>query len=129
MDKSTYRTKVGLAEMLRGGVIMDVVNAEQARLVGSPPRTHVARHLVRERPPALLLRHPAVAAELRSTFLEAGEEGLGRVRWRRWSSSTSKTALSDMSRRACAVRAYPAAPRSGGRDAHLRRAALLTRSS
>ena len=29
-QKSTWRTKVGLAEMLKGGVIMDVVNAEQA---------------------------------------------------------------------------------------------------
>jgi pyridoxal 5'-phosphate synthase pdxS subunit len=29
---STFATKVGLAEMLKGGVIMDVVNAEQARL-------------------------------------------------------------------------------------------------
>jgi pyridoxal 5'-phosphate synthase pdxS subunit len=32
MEKSTWRTKVGLAEMLRGGVIMDVTNAEQARI-------------------------------------------------------------------------------------------------
>lgn len=31
-QKSTWRTKVGHAEMLRGGVIMDVVNAEQARI-------------------------------------------------------------------------------------------------
>jgi pyridoxal 5'-phosphate synthase pdxS subunit len=30
MDKSTWRTKVGLAEMLKGGVIMDVTNREQA---------------------------------------------------------------------------------------------------
>jgi pyridoxal 5'-phosphate synthase pdxS subunit len=29
-QKATWRTKVGLAEMLTGGVIMDVVNAEQA---------------------------------------------------------------------------------------------------
>jgi pyridoxal 5'-phosphate synthase pdxS subunit len=29
-EKSTWRTKVGLAEMLRGGVIMDVTNVEQA---------------------------------------------------------------------------------------------------
>ncbi|HEY3284532.1 MAG TPA: pyridoxal 5'-phosphate synthase lyase subunit PdxS [Armatimonadota bacterium] len=29
-ETSTWRTKVGLAEMLRGGVIMDVTNAEQA---------------------------------------------------------------------------------------------------
>jgi len=31
-EKSTWRTKVGLAEMLKGGVIMDVTNAEQARI-------------------------------------------------------------------------------------------------
>jgi pyridoxal 5'-phosphate synthase pdxS subunit len=31
-QKSTWRTKVGLAEMLKGGVIMDVVNAEQAMI-------------------------------------------------------------------------------------------------
>ncbi len=31
-DKSTWRNKVGLAEMLRGGVIMDVTNAEQAKI-------------------------------------------------------------------------------------------------
>jgi pyridoxal 5'-phosphate synthase pdxS subunit len=29
---STYRNKIGLAEMLKGGVIMDVVNAEQAKI-------------------------------------------------------------------------------------------------
>jgi len=32
MEKSTWRTKVGLAEMLKGGVIMDVTNAEQAKI-------------------------------------------------------------------------------------------------
>src|SRR6187551_417913 len=31
-DEATFRVKAGLAEMLRGGVIMDVVNAEQARI-------------------------------------------------------------------------------------------------
>jgi len=31
-QKATWRTKMGLAEMLKGGVIMDVVNAEQARV-------------------------------------------------------------------------------------------------
>ncbi|KAJ7551480.1 hypothetical protein O6H91_06G017200 [Diphasiastrum complanatum] len=30
--KSSYAVKVGLAQMLRGGVIMDVVNADQARI-------------------------------------------------------------------------------------------------
>ncbi|MCE5216206.1 pyridoxal 5'-phosphate synthase lyase subunit PdxS [bacterium] len=31
-EKSTWRNKVGLAEMLRGGVIMDVTTAEQAKI-------------------------------------------------------------------------------------------------
>ncbi len=32
MEKGTYETKVGLAEMLKGGVIMDVTNAEHAKI-------------------------------------------------------------------------------------------------
>ena len=32
MERSTWRTKVGLAEMLKGGVIMDVTSAEQAKI-------------------------------------------------------------------------------------------------
>jgi len=32
MDKSTFKSKVGLAEQLKGGVIMDVTNAEQAKI-------------------------------------------------------------------------------------------------
>src|SRR3954454_21179790 len=31
-DQATFRVKAGLAEMLKGGVIMDVVTADQARL-------------------------------------------------------------------------------------------------
>jgi pyridoxal 5'-phosphate synthase pdxS subunit len=31
-DESTFRVKAGLAEMLKGGVIMDVVDAEQAKI-------------------------------------------------------------------------------------------------
>lgn len=31
-ERSTWRNKVGLAEMLRGGVIMDVITAEQAKI-------------------------------------------------------------------------------------------------
>jgi pyridoxal 5'-phosphate synthase pdxS subunit len=31
-EQATWRTKVGLAEMLRGGVIMDITTAEQARI-------------------------------------------------------------------------------------------------
>ncbi|OQY44760.1 MAG: pyridoxal 5'-phosphate synthase lyase subunit PdxS [Anaerolineaceae bacterium 4572_78] len=32
MEKGSYEVKVGLAEMLKGGVIMDVTNAEQAKI-------------------------------------------------------------------------------------------------
>src|SRR4028119_1698102 len=32
MEKSTFKTKAGLAQMLKGGVIMDVVTADQARI-------------------------------------------------------------------------------------------------
>src|SRR5580692_1042762 len=31
-DRATFRLKTGLAEMLKGGVIMDVVNPEQAKI-------------------------------------------------------------------------------------------------
>src|SRR5881396_415171 len=31
-DEATFRVKTGLAEMLKGGVIMDVVDAEQAKI-------------------------------------------------------------------------------------------------
>ena len=32
MQKGTFKIKVGLAEMLKGGVIMDVTNVEQAEI-------------------------------------------------------------------------------------------------
>ena len=32
MEKGTFEIKVGLAEMLKSGVIMDVTNAEQAKI-------------------------------------------------------------------------------------------------
>ena len=32
MEKSTFATKKGLAQMLKGGVIMDVVTPDQARI-------------------------------------------------------------------------------------------------
>ena len=35
MDKGTWQVKAGHAQMLKGGVIMDVVNAEQARIAES----------------------------------------------------------------------------------------------
>ncbi len=35
-DEATFRVKAGLAEMLKGGVIMDVVDAEQAKIAETP---------------------------------------------------------------------------------------------
>ena len=32
MEKGTYEVKIGLAEMLKGGVIMDVTTPEQAKI-------------------------------------------------------------------------------------------------
>src|ERR1051326_1048161 len=47
--KGTFRVKSGLAEMLKGGVIMDVVTAEHARIAESPGAAAV---MARERVPA-----------------------------------------------------------------------------
>jgi pyridoxal 5'-phosphate synthase pdxS subunit len=35
-DSPSLRLKLGLAEMLKGGVIMDVMNVEQARIAEGP---------------------------------------------------------------------------------------------
>ncbi|PKN57631.1 MAG: pyridoxal 5'-phosphate synthase lyase subunit PdxS [Deltaproteobacteria bacterium HGW-Deltaproteobacteria-14] len=58
MEKSTFRVKVGLAEMLKGGVIMDVVNAEQARIAEDAGATAV---MALERVPAQIRKDGGVA--------------------------------------------------------------------
>src|SRR5687767_4384109 len=58
MEKSTVRTKVGLAEMLRGGVIMDVVNADQARIA---EEAGAAAVMALERVPAQIRKEGGVA--------------------------------------------------------------------
>ncbi|HET6386625.1 MAG TPA: pyridoxal 5'-phosphate synthase lyase subunit PdxS [Armatimonadota bacterium] len=55
---STWRNKVGLAEMLRGGVIMDVTNAEQARIAEEAGAVAV---MALERVPADIRREGGVA--------------------------------------------------------------------
>lgn len=57
-QKSTWRTKVGLAEMLRGGVIMDVVDAEQARIAEDAGAAAV---MALERVPSDIRAHGGVA--------------------------------------------------------------------
>ncbi len=54
----TFRVKVGLAEMLKGGVIMDVVNAEQARIA---EQAGAAAVMALERVPADIRREGGVA--------------------------------------------------------------------
>ena len=54
----TFRVKVGLAEMLKGGVIMDVVNAEQATIA---ERAGAAAVMALERVPADIRRDGGVA--------------------------------------------------------------------
>jgi len=58
MDKSTFATKVGLAEMLKGGVIMDVTSAEQARIA---EEAGAAAVMALERVPADIRKEGGVA--------------------------------------------------------------------
>lgn len=57
-QKSTWRTKVGLAEMLKGGVIMDVTNAEQAKIAEEAGAVAV---MALERVPADIRKEGGVA--------------------------------------------------------------------
>lgn len=57
-QKSTWQTKVGLAEMLKGGVIMDVTNAEQAKIAEEAGAVAV---MALERVPADIRKEGGVA--------------------------------------------------------------------
>ncbi len=57
-QKSTWRTKVGLAEMLKGGVIMDVANVEQAVIAHEAGATAV---MALERVPSDIRKDGGVA--------------------------------------------------------------------
>ncbi|PLS83356.1 MAG: pyridoxal 5'-phosphate synthase lyase subunit PdxS [Chloroflexi bacterium] len=58
MDKSTFKTKAGLAQMLKGGVIMDVVTPQQARIAEEAGAVAV---MALERVPADIRKHGGVA--------------------------------------------------------------------
>src|SRR5215472_18638171 len=58
MEKPTSTTKRGLSEMLRGGVIMDVVNADQARFA---EEAGAAAVMALERVPAQIRKEGGVA--------------------------------------------------------------------
>jgi pyridoxal 5'-phosphate synthase pdxS subunit len=57
-DEATFRVKAGLAQMLQGGVIMDVVDAEQARIAEAAGAVAV---MALERVPADIRRDGGVA--------------------------------------------------------------------
>src|SRR3954452_8425270 len=57
-DEATFRVKAGLAEMLKGGVIMDVVDAEQAKIAEDAGASAV---MALERVPADIRRDGGVA--------------------------------------------------------------------
>ena len=57
-DEATFRVKAGLAEMLKGGVIMDVVTPEQAKIAEDAGAAAV---MALERVPADIRAHGGVA--------------------------------------------------------------------
>ncbi|MBN2650863.1 MAG: pyridoxal 5'-phosphate synthase lyase subunit PdxS [Spirochaetales bacterium] len=58
MEKGTYEAKIGLAEMLKGGVIMDVMNVEQAKIAEEAGAVAV---MALERIPSLIRKEGGVA--------------------------------------------------------------------
>ncbi len=67
MDQGTERVKRGLAEMLKGGVIMDVTNAEQAKIAEEAGAVSV---MALERVPADIRRDGGVARMADPTIIE-----------------------------------------------------------
>src|ERR687893_749710 len=72
-DVATFRVKAGLAEMLKGGVIMDVVTAEQARIAESAGAAAV---MALERVPADIRASGGVARMADPTKIEEIKEAV-----------------------------------------------------
>src|SRR6187551_259939 len=69
----SFRLKVGLAEMLKGGVIMDVVDAEQARIAESAGAAAV---MALERVPADIRRDGGVARMSDPSMIKSIQEAV-----------------------------------------------------
>jgi pyridoxal 5'-phosphate synthase pdxS subunit len=67
-ESGTWKVKTGLAQMLKGGVIMDVVNAEQAKIAEAAGACAV---MALERVPADIRRAGGVARMADATIVEA----------------------------------------------------------
>jgi pyridoxal 5'-phosphate synthase pdxS subunit len=72
-DRATFRVKSGLAEMLKGGVIMDVVTADQARIAEAAGAAAV---MALERVPADIRAHGGVARMSDPTKIEEIQEAV-----------------------------------------------------
>src|SRR5580693_7044336 len=64
---TTLRLKIGLAEMLKGGVIMDVMNVEQARVAEEAGATSV---MALERVPAMIRAEGGVARMAKPSLIK-----------------------------------------------------------
>jgi len=67
LNGTTLRLKVGLAEMLKGGVIMDVMNVEQARIAEEAGATSV---MALERVPAMIRAEGGVARMAKPSLIK-----------------------------------------------------------
>jgi pyridoxal 5'-phosphate synthase pdxS subunit len=73
METGTFRVKAGLAEMLKGGVIMDVVTAEQAKIAED---SGAAAVMALERVPADIRADGGVARMSNPAMIEAIQEAV-----------------------------------------------------
>src|SRR5215471_12851480 len=73
MKKATHTTKAGLSEMLKGGVIMDVVNAEQAKIAEDAGAAAV---MALERVPAQIRKEGGVARASDPTMIRQIQEAV-----------------------------------------------------
>ena len=77
IERSTWTTKVGLARMLAGGVIMDVVTADQARIAEEAGAVAV---MALERVPSDIRKFGGVARiDRKSTRLNSSHESTSRM--------------------------------------------------
>ncbi|APR80212.1 Pyridoxine biosynthesis glutamine amidotransferase, synthase subunit protein [Minicystis rosea] len=73
MEKATFKTKVGLAEMLKGGVIMDVVDVTQAKIAEDAGAAAV---MALERVPAQIRKEGGVARASDPAMIKAIQDAV-----------------------------------------------------
>jgi pyridoxal 5'-phosphate synthase pdxS subunit len=85
-DESTFRVKTGLAEMLKGGVIMDVVTPEQAVVA---EQAGAAAVMALERVPSDIRRDGGVARMSDPEMIKGIQAAVTIPSWPRPASATS----------------------------------------